>query len=279
MTLRQQNLFTERDVDIARRSSCPLSQGERGQDMRFITRALNSRDAAANGFTLLELMVAMTMVAILAVSLFASMRIAFQSQASAEAAVASSRTADMAMEFIRSDLQNALPPHDPSKYTIPYQKLAGTCEGTNSGGTTSSDGDIIFFSTADMKDHPSANGEVKEIELTTEVPTGTTQRCLVRKCCRNLTVNPLPVPDEEIICRNISGFNLRFFDGSNWNDVWDSTQLNNELPAAVEVTLIMDTSTDPKVKNLVKYVRIFQMACSNATYDSALDTGSGTSTN
>jgi prepilin-type N-terminal cleavage/methylation domain-containing protein len=239
---------------------------------------LARRDAARNGFTLLELLVALMMAAVLVLPLLTSLQGAFHAKASAEAAVESSRIVETAIEFIRADLQNALPPHDPSTFQLPYQKLAGSFEGTNTGGANGSDGDVTFFSTASMKDHPSANGEIKEIELTTEIPAGTTQRCLVRKCSRNLTTNPLPNPDEEILCRGIVGFNLRFFDGANWNDVWDSTELNNELPAAVEVTLVMDTSTDPNVKHLVKHVQIFQMSCSNAAYDPNLDTsGSGTS--
>ena len=63
------------------------------------------------GFTLIELIVAMGMVAILSVSLYASLRIAFRARESAEKAIEPARTAELAMEFIRSDLQNAMTPN------------------------------------------------------------------------------------------------------------------------------------------------------------------------
>lgn len=232
------------------------------------------RHAARAAFTLLELVIAMAMVAILAVSLYASLRIAFKAQASAEAAVEPSRTAELAMDFIRNDLQNAMPPHDPQTYTSQYQYLAGTFEGQNTGGASGVDGDLNFYSTADMKEHVSGNGEIKQLELTTDTPQGARGKCLVRRAARNLTVEQQPPPyDEEILVRGIESFNLRFFDGSNWTDVWDSTEENNELPAAVEVTLVLDRSKDPNDKQLVKFVRVFQMACSNAPYDTTLNGG------
>ena len=216
------------------------------------------------GFTLLELTVALAMVAVLAVSLYASMKIAFRAKAAAELAVEPTRTAELAMDFIRNDLQNTLPPTG---------VLAQPFQGTNTGGTTGSDGDVTLFSTASAKNHPSANGEIKEIELTTDTPAGATQRCLVRKCLRNLTAQQPPDPDEEILVRGISAFNLRYFDGTTWNNQWDSTQENNELPAAVEVSLTLDRSTSPQDPKLIKYVRVFQLPCSNAAFDSQVNSG------
>src|SRR6516225_4133840 len=61
------------------------------------------------GFTLLELIVAMMMVAILSMSLYASIRVAFKVQSSAEAAVTPAATAAIAMNIIRDDIENALP--------------------------------------------------------------------------------------------------------------------------------------------------------------------------
>ena len=222
-----------------------------------------------HGFTLLELVLAMGMVAIIAVSMFASMKVAFGNQKSATEAVEPSRTADLAMEFIRQDLQNTLPPHDPQNYSSQFQYLAGPFQGQNTGGTNGSDAELTFFSTADMKLHPSGNGDIKQIELTTDQPACATQKCLVRRCARNLTVEQQPPPyDEEILCRGIDSFTLRFYDGSNWNDSWDSTQMTpNEVPEAVEVTIVLDRTQPGQPKKLIRFVRIFQVPCSTATAD------------
>jgi hypothetical protein len=219
----------------------------------------------------------MLMVAILAGSMFATMRIAFNEQKSATLAVEPSRTVDLAMEFIRQDLETALPPHDPSQYTSQYQYLAGAFQGQNTGGSSGNDADLIFFSTGDMRQHQSGNGEIKQIELTTDVPQGATQKCLVRKCARNLTVETQPPPyDEEILIRGVVSFTMQYFDGSNWNDYWDSTQMQpNELPAAVRVTIVLDRTPpgEPPGTKQLTFTRIFQIPTSTAAQDAAANGG------
>lgn len=233
-------------------------------------------DRRRRAFTLIELVLAMAMVAVVSVSMFATLRVAFGNQKAAAEAVEPSRTADLAMEFIRDDLENALPPHDPQNYTSQYQYLAGAFQGQNTGGASGSDADLIFFSTGSMRQHTSGNGEIKQIELTTDTPNGARQKCLVRKCARNLTVEQQPPPyDEEVLVRGVDSFTMRFYDGNNWNDTWDSTQMTpNELPAAVEVTITLDrTPPGAPARRLIRFTRVFQIACSTAITDASSESG------
>lgn len=235
----------------------------------------NLRPKACSGFTLMELVLALMMVAILAGGLYASLRVAFDTQATAAAAVEPGRTADLAFEFIRDDLQNVMPPHDPNNYTSQYQYLAGSFEGTT-GGATGSDGDVTFFSTSSMKQHPSGNGEIKQIELTTDRVNGSTKKSLVRKSARNLTVEISPPPsDEEVLCRDVDSFTVQYYDGQNWNDTWDSTQMTpNELPVAVQVTIVLDRTPPGKYqKRLMKFTRTFQLSASTAAEDADITSG------
>lgn len=234
----------------------------------------NLRPRIRRGFTLIELVLALMMVAILAGGLYASLRVAFDTQATATAALEPVRTADLAFEFIREDLQNVMPPHDPSTYTSQYQYLAGSFEGQSSGGATGNDGDLTFFSTSSMKEHPSGNGEIKQIELTTDTLNG--KKCLVRKCARNLTVEISPPPsDEEVLCRDIDSFTVQYFDGTNWNDFWDSTQTTpNELPVAVQVTITLNRPLPGNSqKRLLKFTRTFQLSASTAAEDADITSG------
>ena len=212
------------------------------------------------GFTLIELTVAMAMVAILAVSLYSTMHIAFQAKASAEAAVEPPRTAELAMQFLRNDLQNAVNPGT-SQTT-----LIGPFEGAQGNGGA----DLTFYSTADSPDHLNANGEVKQIELTIGVPDKSTDQCLLRRVNNNLLATIEPVPDEQVLCRNVAGFSLRYFDGTEWQTSWDSTQQNNMLPAAVEVTLEIDRPVGNTTKRL-EFVRVFPLAASTASIDNTLN--------
>ncbi|HEY8666266.1 MAG TPA: GspJ family type II secretion system protein, partial [Tepidisphaeraceae bacterium] len=189
------------------------------------------------GFTLLELIVALAMVTIMAMSLYASLRAAFRAKSSAEAAIEPSRTAGLIMEFLRTDLQNALPPTG---------ILAGAFSGTDGKDERGRDSDdLVFYSTAESPEHPSGNGEVKKVELlVTMAPTGN-DHLLVRRVTRNLLSELAVDPDEEVLARGIGAFNVRYYDGAGWVDTWDSSAENNALPAAVEVTIELDRPTRP----------------------------------
>ncbi len=209
------------------------------------------------GFTLLELVVALAMVAILAGGLYASLRIAFRAQASSEQAIAPARTAALAFELIGTDIRNALPPGN---------VLVGAFVGTDGTDERGRDGDDLFFyNTGDAPEHPSGNGEIKSVELSVEVPDGSNDHVLLRRVTRNLLSQIAVDPDEEVICRGVAGFNLRYYDGMQWQDSWDSSQQDNALPLAVEVTLDLDRAAplDPSEPPTHRYVRVFPIACSS----------------
>jgi prepilin-type N-terminal cleavage/methylation domain-containing protein len=226
------------------------------RDFRF---AINRPSACARpienraGFTLIELVTALLMVAMLAGSIYASLRVSFRAQAAAEAAVEPARTADVAMEMLREDIQNAMPP---------TSDLAIWFGGTDESDSRGSAADKLeFYSTAESRERPSGNGEIKKIELLVTAPANTTDHLLVRRVTRNLLAIQVPEPDEEVICRGVGGFNLRYFDGSEWLDTWDSTTAVIPLPLAVEVTLQLDRKTPDGQAKTHKYVRVYPLAC------------------
>src|SRR3954471_11122903 len=84
----------------------------RGRGLGHWQRAASgTRGAArASGFTLLELILAMAITCMLAMTLYATLRTAFRAQASATGAVEALRVAQVAMQMVGKDLSNALPP-------------------------------------------------------------------------------------------------------------------------------------------------------------------------
>ncbi len=224
-----------------------------------------------HAFTLLELLVAIAIVGIISVSLFASMGIAFRARSSAEAAVEPPRTAQVAFDIIRDTLYSAMPPRG---------ILAGAFVGTDgTDGAGNPGDDLVFYGTADALSHPEgANGEVKWIELTSTVQDGSTETVLVRRTVGNLLATTTENPDEEVICRGIAGFNLRYYDGTTWQDQWDSTVTanNNTLPSAIEVTLQLERPAPGGQTRILTFTRIFNMPCAiSNTLDDGTD-GPGT---
>ncbi|HWE93278.1 MAG TPA: type II secretion system protein GspJ [Tepidisphaeraceae bacterium] len=232
-----------------------------------------SGHARRTAFTLLELIVSLAIAATVAASMLASLAIAFKSRQSAERVVGTARTQEVAMDIMREDLLCALPPRG---------QFAGSFEATDSQDDRGYDADdLIFYTTTASPFHPEgANGEIKQMELTVYQPQGSTDYVLVRRSLNNALAPVQENPDEEILCRHVLGFNLRYFDGTAWQDSWDSTQLNNTLPAAIEVTLSIDTleldgDGKPRVSTTV---RIFPFPCTGLSPDAASTSTSGTST-
>lgn len=223
---------------------------------------------STRGFTLIELVVALAMVAIIAGSLATSLWTAYHATQRTEAAVTPSRQASIMMDYLSTDLQNALQPGTAATTLI--GNFAGTQAQDDRGHEAD---DVIFFATAESPQHVDANGEIKQIELTVEHLAGSNDYALVRRVTRNLLAQIQAAPDEEIICRNVSSFTLQYFDGSNWDTTWDSTQEDKTIPAAVQVKVELQSPTAANNTPPVTYERIIPLSCSTAYFDSAVNTG------
>lgn len=216
-------------------------------------------------FTLLELLAAIGLVALVGVSLFASLRIAVKTRDSAEATVEPQRTADLAFEMIRKDLENAVPPTG---------RLAGIFQGQDLTDNRGREADsALFFTTAPGPEHVNGDGDIRRVQYV--VVEGTEgEFFLVRRIIHNLLSQYEPPADEEIILRNVGGFNLRFWDGTigDWSLLWDSSQQDNNLPMVVEVTLTLDRPmTINGVTEVVprQFVRCVQIPCAVATQNTS----------
>jgi type II secretory pathway pseudopilin PulG len=234
----------------------------------------------------------MAMVGILALSLFVSLKVAFKAQAAASRAVEPSRTSQEAIELICRDLASAVPPGgklantflgltDPTAATTgasaaadtaPLGPLAGTVNGAFEGTQGTDDrgnaaDDLLFFTTAESPTHiEGANGDMKYVELKVVPSQAGTDYLLVRRVYNNLLSQTIEEPDQEVICRGVAGFNLRYYDPvlGEWEDNWDCSQYNNALPAAIEVTLQLDRPDASGQSRILTFTRIVQMPCSVA---------------
>lgn len=226
--------------------------------------------SARGGFTLLELIVAMGMVVILAASLYVSMRVALKTTAGAEAAIEPSRNVEAAMEIIRQDIQNALPPKPVSNNPQMLQQFEGT-DGRDDRGHDGDD--LVLYTTADAPDDVDGNCDAKRVEMAIGIPAGSTDHALIRYVTRSLTSENPPAPAQEIVLRGIEGFNVQYYDGSEWLDAWDSTQEGDTLPTAVQVTLEMDRPNAPPGSPTVNWVGVFQPSCISTQQNTATATG------
>jgi type II secretion system protein J len=203
--------------------------GCRISDLRFAHRG----NPAA--FTLLEVLLALGIMSIVAVALFSSLHVAFKSKRVAEETLEPVRSGEAAVEMIRAELEGALPPGRGA--------LAGAFVGRNwrgGAGGNRDDDDVTFFTAADAPAFAERFGEAKRVELTVVRMEDTGERALARRVISNLLAPTRVDPDDEILCRRVASFNLRYYDGRQWWDTWDSAREDDSLPVAVEVTLELD---------------------------------------
>ena len=226
-----------------------------------------NRPRRHSGFSLLELVLVMSVSAMLALTLYTSMHIALQARKSARAAVEPTRIGAVAADLLRQDFENVLPPTG---------VLAGPFIGTPGGsGQSSGAGDDVQFYTIG-RDEPADGSPLDEGIRKVELLVDSTQTppVLIRRVTRNLLPSSEPLVNDEILCRNVRTFTVRYFDGYDWQDTWDSTQNNNVLPMAVSVTLELD---DPAAANPAQaaprsLTRVFPLSCGKLADDATIPT-------
>jgi len=228
-----------------------------------------SRRPRQRGFTLLELLIALTISAIVAVSLFTSLHVVFKARENSMEILAPVGGAELAMDMIKGDLQAALPEAPSTStqqgglqggiqtLTTTETPLIGPFEGTQGGGPSGGDA-LYFYSTGYAPPHQSGAGEVKQVALLMEQKNNT--MCLVRQVWSNLLSQQAQTltPDEEVICRYVQNFALQYYDGTQWVTSWDSTQYNNSLPVAVMIDL---DYKPPSVKDPIHLHRVVALSC------------------
>jgi type II secretion system protein J len=181
-----------------------------------------------NGFSLIELTLAMAMAAMLALSLYTAMNVAQRARRSAVAAGEPMRLATIAADIVRQDLDNAQPPTG---------TLAGPFVGMHETAPNGNADTLEFYALG--ADQPPTDEQFSEgmrkIEI--YVQTDVQPPVLVRRVTRNLLASSEAPVEEEVLCRDVRTFSLRYFDGIAWQETWDSTLTDNVLPMAISLTI------------------------------------------
>ena len=207
-----------------------------------------------SGFTLLELLVATAMTAVLAGSLSATLRMAFSARGTAHAAVDEMRRAELAVELIRTDIESTV---------IPRGLLAGAFLGEDAANAAGRPADaVMLHCTATGATDTDGTGDIRMVELACETDEDDGSMIFVRRVTRYLLATRVEEPPTEILCRGVRSLDLKYHDGIDWQDTWDSTDLDNNLPLAVQVTLEL-VAPDDEDETATGYSvsRIFRIAC------------------
>ena len=190
------------------------------------------------GFTLLELLVAMSLMVIIAASLYTSMYTAFRARRSAEEAILPLQRAQVAIDMFVADVRGAVEPNT---------TLAGSFEAVNDrDGRSRATDRLTFYSS-----HHDVHGDSSRITCGVGLITLALVKAqhsddyvLVREVTDNILAADPGQPIREVLCRHVHSLELRYFDGSSWKDQWNSEDLQDALPVAMEITLELEPQSD-----------------------------------
>lgn len=203
--------------------------------------------------TLLEMLVATAIIAVIAGSLYASLQLGFRARDHAEARLETVRAAGIALDILGRDLTCAPPPRG-----ILAGPFIGSPVRTSALGAAA---DMLAFYTREVNTTEAAPGIVR-VEYAISQPADEDAPALVRRMTVNLLAPQTPTPLEEVLCRNVISFSLRYFDGTTWVDAWDSTTQDNSLPIAVEVALELRRQRGGgNGETNLRFTRIFAPPC------------------
>ena len=194
------------------------------------------------------------MTAMLAGSLYAMLHVAFKARRGADAAVAQMRRAELALELIRTDIESAVLPRG-----ILAGEFLGEDETDRAGRPMDS---LVLHSAAGGAARTEGTGDVRMVELSCEPAEDGMAMVLVRRVSRYLLATTVEEAEPEVICRDVRALDLRYWDGTDWQDSWDSTTKDNTLPLAVEVSmeLAAEEATEDGEDGYA-VVRILPLAC------------------
>jgi len=217
---------------------------------------MSSRGIHRGAFTLLELLVATAMTAVLAGSLYATLHIALAAQGKATESLEHVRMAELAVELIRADIESAV---------VPKGILAGTFLGEDSANALGRASDVLMLHCAANGAQASeGTGDIRMVELACEPAEDGREMILVRRLTLNLLATRVEDPVEEVLCRSVRSFDLRYFDGLDWQDAWNSSSRDNALPLAVEVTLeLVGGPNTGMEEGEHSFSRVLQVPCSS----------------
>ncbi len=181
----------------------------------------------ARGFTLLEIIAATAMFAIVVGAVYAVFFGTMKLRERAEESLNRNLSRDYALGVMRDDLQQTMPANG---------VLAGSFIGERGDIGGYRRDTLEFYSRSGIITDDAPWGDVMKIEyyLAEDEETGDDAGMnLMRAITRNLLATVEEDPEETILLRKVRGLSFSYLSEDEWEDAWDSTTQDNEIPEAV----------------------------------------------
>jgi type II secretion system protein J len=204
----------------------------------------NFKDSVA-AFTLIELIIAVAISGIVLASVSVLFFSALRLRERATEAAEQTLPVDRAVAVMKKDLMGIVPPG----------VLAGAM-GTDAGAIGMSQAPMleIFTDTGAVGDD-APWGDLQKIDYSLQAPTNRGNyigQDLVRGITRNLLAANPAAPEPQSLLHDVQNLKFSYYDGTNWNDTWSTTQSN--IPVAIRVSLDFAQAQGAQYKPAVQFL-------------------------
>ena len=186
-------------------------------------------------FTLVELVLAIGVMAIVLVAINAVLFSAMRLRESTSNAVEASLPEQQALTILRRDLEGIMPPNTNGVFGGSFKVGSVTSTGLNQPV------DIELYTTTGALRADEPWGEVQRVsyELRPSSNPSLPGKDLVRSVTRNLLATTTPAPDDQPLLSGVTSVDYSCYDGTQWRGYWDTTLGDTNLPSAVRVRIQM----------------------------------------
>jgi type II secretion system protein J len=224
--------------------------------------AFGRKTAGASGFTLVEVLLAMAICAIVLVAINAVFATAVRLRDRTSAGVDEALPIERTMDLLNRDLKAAVGPRG---FLAGDFKCGTQAVGASMGlsGEAGGAGLDFFCATGSISDN-APWGDIQEVLYELKAPADRNQAGmdLVRCVNRNILAVTTPVPDLQPLLSHVETLQFDCYDGSQWRDTWDTSSGDTNLPTAVRIRIQLvakageDASRKPPLEMLVPLVTV-----------------------
>jgi type II secretion system protein J len=187
-----------------------------------------------SAFTLIELVLAVAVMAMVMLVINAVFFTALRLRDRTADMLDQAQPVQQAATFLRRDLVGAMA----SNGTLSGDFKAGSVSEPNAGGNVA----VEMYTTTGALREDQPWGDVQKVTYELKapaVPGAPGGKDLIRSVTRNLLSTVSPEVDDQWMMSGVQDIKFQCYDGSAWNDNWDTTSSNTNLPVAVRVRIVL----------------------------------------
>jgi prepilin-type N-terminal cleavage/methylation domain-containing protein len=199
--------------------------------------APRTNNSPAVAFTLVEVLLALAICAIVLVAINAVFATAVRLRDRTSAAVDQSLPANLAFEKMRTDLKSVVGPFG---FLAGDFKCDAQTMGASMGLSTASGGGLDFFASTGVISDKEPWGDIQEVYYQL-MPSSSGNKSLgldlVRCVNRNLLATTTVTPETQLLMSDVESVDFECFDGLEWRNTWDTSSGDTNLPTAVRIRI------------------------------------------